>query len=251
MHPIERLRFVARAWDADPELLAIEAADALAGLAGDPRALATSAVRLVELHPEVAPLRWVAARVLGSVDPAGAARDSAEEIAADPTVDELAAAVPAGATVVCTPSRNVLAAVACRPDLVARVVGADRVPSALALSAGGDVTGWRELDVEQAVRGSRLAVLELLAAGPSGCLLDEPASAVLRAASAGAVPAWAVAGVGRVLPAPLFDALARRARGATCWDPEVFERFVGADGPGSPEQVLSRPGCPSPAELAR
>ena len=71
MHPIERLRHVARAGDMDASLLAEEAAIALGGLAFEPRALVPATRRLLEFHPSCAPLWWVCAELLAAVKKLG------------------------------------------------------------------------------------------------------------------------------------------------------------------------------------
>ncbi|MGH9208547.1 MAG: hypothetical protein ACRD1G_18670, partial [Acidimicrobiales bacterium] len=64
MHPIERLRYVARADGAGPSALVRAAAGALAGFSGEPVALVTACRRLVDRHPAVGPMWWLAARVM-------------------------------------------------------------------------------------------------------------------------------------------------------------------------------------------
>ena len=71
MHPIERLRMVARAAGEGPALLAQEAAGALAAFAGDPAGLVTACRRLVDRQPTSGPIWWLSARVLASDDPTG------------------------------------------------------------------------------------------------------------------------------------------------------------------------------------
>ncbi|MBA3655450.1 MAG: hypothetical protein H0W70_14800, partial [Actinobacteria bacterium] len=99
MHPIERLRYVARARGAGPTALGREAAGALAGFADDPPALVTACRRLVDRHPTDGPVWWLAARVLAAADPGSEAWRAAEELADDPTPGELAAGLPGDATV--------------------------------------------------------------------------------------------------------------------------------------------------------
>ena len=74
MHPIERLRLVARAGaEGRSALLAREAATALAMFSDDPAGLVTACRRLVDRHPTSGPMWWLAARVLVSSDPGGEA----------------------------------------------------------------------------------------------------------------------------------------------------------------------------------
>src|SRR5436309_590767 len=81
MHPIERLRWVARAPEGDLSLVAAEAAEALAAFAGDPAGLVIASRRLIERRPAAGPLWWLASRVLCSLDPGFEAVAAAAELA--------------------------------------------------------------------------------------------------------------------------------------------------------------------------
>lgn len=101
VHPIERLRAVARAGWAGPDMLAAEAAWALADLAvSDPVALVPACRRLLERHPGCGPLWWVAARVLTAGDPVAEAEQCGIELEEDPTDGLVQALLPPGARVV-------------------------------------------------------------------------------------------------------------------------------------------------------
>src|SRR6266480_2478791 len=112
MHPIERLRMVARAAGEGPALLAQEAAGALAAFAGDPAGLVTACRRLVDRQPTSGPIWWLSARVR-----------AAEELSDDDTPSVLAAHLPDDATV-CVIGRPELAeeALIRRGDLPVLVV---------------------------------------------------------------------------------------------------------------------------------
>ena len=80
MHPIEHLRYVARATGADPALVASEAAAALAQMAAmDPAGLVPACRRLVERHLTSGPVWWLSARILGADDQRRAAREAAAD----------------------------------------------------------------------------------------------------------------------------------------------------------------------------
>src|SRR5438093_11463754 len=100
MHPIERLRWVARAPDNEVSLLAAEAADALAAFADDPAGLVIACRRLIERRPACAPLWWIASRVLCALDPGLEAVTAAVELERDPTAALLADELPGGAVAV-------------------------------------------------------------------------------------------------------------------------------------------------------
>lgn len=74
MHPIERLRFVARAEGVPGEVLAIEATAALMTFAEDPAALVAASRRVLARQVSCGPLWWACARLLtaGRVRDAGA-----------------------------------------------------------------------------------------------------------------------------------------------------------------------------------
>ena len=278
MHPIERLRYVARAGDADPALLAEEAAEALGSLAYEPRALVPACRRLIEFHPRCAPLWWVCARVLTAGDPRRAAGEAIDELTEDPTADELAATFPAGAVVVAGATRTIGEAVAQRPDLTVRMVGR---PNRLRNELGRlvhevEVVGYEPEEADDALDGAQLAVLAPMAAGPGGYLLGEDESALLSAAGAAGVPVWMVTTCGVILPAALFNALSARAldEGVSTREPRVVSAgrrrpgfghsasggcsvaatneaaaVVAPFGAALPAVALVRPGCPVAAEL--
>ena len=99
VHPIERLRYVARASGADQTLLVRETAQALSAFRGDPSGLVAACRRIVDRHPTSAPLWWLCARVLTSPDGQREAWDAVDEIEGDRTAAELAFALPEDATV--------------------------------------------------------------------------------------------------------------------------------------------------------
>src|SRR2546430_639967 len=96
MHPIERLRWVARSPEGDASLVAAEAADALAGFADDPAGLVIASRRLIERRPAAGPLWWLASRGLCALDPAFEATDAAADLERDRTPAALAGDLPGG-----------------------------------------------------------------------------------------------------------------------------------------------------------
>ena len=86
MHPIERLRYVARASGAPQAVLVRETAAALGSLAFDPAGLVTACRRVLDGHPACGSLWWLAAHVLTTVgDPDEEGWRCAEELEDDPT----------------------------------------------------------------------------------------------------------------------------------------------------------------------
>jgi hypothetical protein len=263
VHPIERLRFVARAGDGDGAFLAAEAAEALAGLACEPRALVTACRRLLDAHPTRGPLWWVAARVLAGPDPVAAALEARALIGDDDTVEELAGCLPAGAVVVAEPSPVALGALARRRDLSARFVASSpgRRRAALQATRGAlEVTAWDCTEAEAALDGATLVLAEPLAAGPSGVLLSKEAGHLVALARGAGTAVWAGVPVGCLLPQELFAACcersaeterpeaadARRTVVVACAELDVVVR---ATGPAQPTAALATSDCPAPAEL--
>jgi hypothetical protein len=101
VHPIERLRYVARAGWGAPDVLAAEAAWALADLAvREGPAVLPACRRLLDRHPGCGPMWWVAARILTAGDPVDEGERCGDALEADETDELLDEAVPAGARVV-------------------------------------------------------------------------------------------------------------------------------------------------------
>lgn len=226
MHPIERLRYVARAGDADPAMLAVEAAEALGSLAFDPRALVPACRRLIDAHPSCGPLWWVAARILVATDARAAAQTASDLLLGDPTAEELAATFPAGATVIIPPRSLLANAVALRPDLTVYVVGTPyRVRHALArIGDAVDAVGIDPGYAEEALEVANLVVLQAIAASTPGVLVEVEEHELASQAVARGIDLWVATSEGTVLPPALFEALRGRL-GAAGDDDLVEEAF--------------------------
>jgi hypothetical protein len=214
VHPIERLRYVARARGADAESLVRETASALRGLGLDMSGLVVACRRIVERHPTSGPLWWLCARMLTSADPLAAGRAAVEEIEQDRTIDELTTALPDGATVVTIGW----------PDLIGLALARRGDVRVLAVDAGHQASSFvqrlERLDVECELVPTEAAAIAVAAADlvlieadalDASRVLAATGSAVL-AASAGlsATPVWCVAGRGRRLPTPMIEAIVDR-----------------------------------------
>ena len=264
MHPIERLRMVARAEGAGPSLLAQEAAGALAGFAAEPAALVTGCRRLVDRHPEVGPLWWLAARVLGAADPLGEIQRSAALLDADDTAAVLAAELPGqhSAVVVGWPEQAAQA-LRRRGDVEVLVVDYDGEGQALAgrlAAAGVDAWDVPEAGVAAAVVVAGLVLVEALSAGPSGLLACPGSHAAAAVARHAGIPVWAVVGTGRVLPARLWEAQLQRIDGLghEPWERPfelvpagLLDAVVGPAGVREPGGLGAAADCPVAPELLR
>ncbi|HEY5155613.1 MAG TPA: hypothetical protein VIJ47_12815 [Acidimicrobiales bacterium] len=263
MHPIERLRYVARASGAPQGALVQETAAALASFGGDPQGLVTACRRIVSRQPTSGPLLWFAARVLTAGDPATEIWVAAGEMQADRTAAELAMALPEDATV------TVLG----WPDEIGDALVRRGDIEVLAVDTRGEASGlvsrlWQAdveaTDVAQqglgaAVAASDLVLLESSAVGPTAFLAVSGARAAAAVARHGGVPVWLVGGVGRLLPTRMFDGLRSRVeRGVEPWDADdefvpldLVDRVVGVRGPEPVTDALARIDCPVAPELFR
>lgn len=228
MHPIERLRAVARAGWAPPDVLGAEAAWALAELAMDePHALLPACRRLLERHPACGPLWWVAARILCAGDAVAEAERCGDELDTDPTASRLEEALTDRGRVV-------------RHGGVGEAAAADVV----------------------------VVSSSMLGGAPGGMTIDPDDAGLLEAARCVEVPVWVEAGVGRVLPPRLWAAAERRLEGGrprrvgidaagVVGGARAVERVsldgvamvAGPDGVRPLADAVSRATCPEPPEL--
>lgn len=102
-------------------------------------------------------------------------------------------------------------------------------------------------------------LIDALAVGPHRALVPAGARAVAACARHDGVPVWLVAGVGRLLPGRMWDALEQRWSGAV--DPldaaeeamglDLVDRLAGVDGVVPVADGLRRTDCPVAPELFR
>ena len=282
MHPIERLRWVALSPEGDSSLVAAEAAESLAGFADDPAGLVIASRRLIERRPASAPLWWLASRVLCSLEPAFEALDAAADLERDRTPVALAGDLPGGTIAVVGWPDQASAALRMRGRMGGGEDSSDRVvvvPSSAATERTGAPTHapWREQgddawhcvdwlqghgvdarllragEVTAAGRRCVLALLEAAAVGPDSFLAATGSAALAAAAREAKRPVWVVAGVGRVLPGPLYDALVRRVGDDHAFEVVPLDAADEIAGPGGPvpRSRLARPSVPVAAELLR
>jgi hypothetical protein len=260
MHPIERLRYVARASGAPQRDLVQETATALASFGSDPQALVTACRRIVWRQPTSAALVWFCARVLTAGDPAREIWDAAGEVQADPTANELAHALPQSAIV------TVLG----WPDEVGEALPRRGDVEVMAVDTSGEASGfvsrlWR-VDVEAtdvaqaglgaAVASSTLVLLEASAVGPDEFLAVSGSRAAAAVARHAGIPVWLVAGVGRLLPARMWDGLRSRVEPDEPWDADdelvpldLVDQVIGPRGPEPVAAALAHVDCPIAPEL--
>ena len=260
MHPIERLRYVARASGAGHDVLVRETASALAAFQGDPAGMVTACRRVVARQPTSGPVWWLTARVLTAPDPMAEAWAAVEELETDPTGRELVHAIDADLTVTVLGWPDLVGDVLVRRgDLVALVIDVHGEGSGLVrrLSlADADAVDVPAVGLGAAVAESDLVLLEASAIGPDAFLAVSGSRAAAATARHAGVPVWLVGGVGRLLPRRMWEGLVARLDLEDPW--EADDEVVPLDlvdlvvGPGGPEPVadaLRRTDCPVAPEL--
>jgi hypothetical protein len=263
MHPIERLRWVARSPEGDMSLVAAEAADALAGFADDPAGLVIASRRLIERRPSAGPLWWMASRVLCALDPGFEAIAASSDLERDRTPVALAGDLPGGTVAIVGWPDQASAALRMRGRMGGGQAGADRVVVVPAGREGWGCADWLQshgVDARllrtgevAAARRCVLALLEATAVGPDSFVAAAGSAALAAAAREAHRPVWLVAGVGRALPGPLYEALVRRVGDDPALEVVPLAAVDDAAGPGGPVPVarMPRPACPVAAELLR
>lgn len=232
MHPIEHLRYVARAKGADASSLVREAATALASLRADHANLVIAGRRIVERHPEAGPLWWMCARLLTSDDPVEAAWEIAATIDDDPTPHHVAASIPDDATVVTIGWPDVAGAgLMLRGDVLVWCADSQH-------EASGFLQRLERFDVEceplpseamaRAAAAADLVVVEAVAASPDRVLAPVGSHVLAAVANSVSTPVWLVAGIGRRLPPEYVDAIATRVLAEPdAWDHDADDLPVG------------------------
>jgi hypothetical protein len=265
VHPIERLRYVARASGGDPSVLVRETAGALASMGFDQAELVTACRRVVDRHLTVGPLWWLCARVLCAAEPRREAWACADEVEADETAEHLAWALPDDA-LVCVVGWPDLAGAALERKGDAEVLVVDSLGEGRGL-----VRHLQRVDVDAvavpthglgaAAAAADVVLLECSAVGPSGAVCVSGSRAAAAVARHAGRRVWLVAGVGRVLPSAVFDAMVRRlgTEGPDVTEAtdevvpfDLVDAVAGPAGLEDPAQALLRAAdCPVTPELFR
>ncbi len=222
---MERLRYVARAGAVPMVPLVREAASALGFFADDPMGLLTACRRLLDRRRDCGPLVWLAARMVSGLDPRLEAAEVVAALESDPTAEELMGALAARANVLaCAWHESVGAALDGRPDCEAL----DRTDPC-------------------SVETADLVVIASDCAGPSGALVPAECVDVAELATASGTPVWLVAGVGRVLPEPMWKALGA----GHGWDHLESRDIAMLELDPLVTEVVTPSGLRSPAEAAQ
>lgn len=263
VHPIEHLRYVARARGGDVSMLVREAAMALGSLRADHANLVIACRRIVERHPEAGPLWWMCARLLTSDDPTSMAWQLADEIDDDPTPAAVAAALGDEPTVLTIGWPDVGgAALMRRGD--ARVLCADS-----RFEASGFVQRLERVEIDceivaveslaLAAAEADVALVEAVAASDTRVLAPVGSHVVAAVAESVGTPVWLIAGLGRRLPADYVDLIAERVGARSSdWDLDIDQvpirlitHVAASDGVHDDVAAALRPDGPFVPELLR
>jgi hypothetical protein len=263
VHPIERLRFVARSQGAPADVLVQESAIALGAFRDDPAGMVAACRRIIDRQLTCAPLWWLCARLLCAPEPMREAHLAVAELEADPTPRLLAEALPDDCTVVLVgwPDQTV-GAIRRRGDLEILLVDVDGESDEAVRQLERldvDAVAVRPRNTAAAVRSADLVIIDALAVGPHAALVPAGSLAAAAAARHGEVPVWMMAGVGRLMPGRMFEALTSRWEGSVdtldaveeVMGLDLVDRLVGVDGVVDVAEGLRRTDCPIAPELFR
>ncbi len=241
VHPLERLRYVARNPVGRVQPLIEESASALASLAHDRRSLLSACRRLLERRGYCGPLVWMAARMVAAVD----CHDEVIDIVNAMDCDTAAWKLNDGL-------------VALSDDF-----------TALKVVAVGDVAGvdvimyitpdWACTGPEDPGRAAEVDVVLVASdcAGPREALVPVGALPVVETAQQAGTPVWLVTEAGRMLPGAMWDLLSKQfvtddlmELGLAVLDVERFvDRVVTPSGMYTPAEAGRASDCPVVPEL--
>lgn len=211
VHPIEHLRYVARATGADPSSLVEETAHALGSLRFDPSGIVVACRRIVERHPFTGALWWLSSNVLTSSEPFDAVWELAGQIRTDRTGSELAAEIPDDATVVTIGAPELIGdGLVRRGDVRVLALDADHRATSFARRLERHDVDYEPIDAGTAgavTRAADLVLIEALAVDSDRIVAPIGSSTIAAAAHAWGTPVWLVAGLGRRLPTAMIDAM--------------------------------------------
>ncbi|HEV7526754.1 MAG TPA: hypothetical protein VGP92_17435 [Acidimicrobiia bacterium] len=256
--PAERLRSVTRR-NVDDDRLAAAAADALAGFSDEPASLVVACRRVLAHHRAHGQLWWVCSRILAAADPAAAAHVAVNELESDRTGDRLGATLP-------LLDENEVVAIIGYSSTVDDALLERFDLDAVAIRVEGDdpVAALRRRRSEHAVRvvdewdpvlehTARLLV-PATAIGPERALVAAGAPSAIDTIGAGASETWLVGGVGRVLPARVYETLVSSLPADSGFEEislQRFDRIAGPRGLERPTDATARIDCPIVPELLR
>ncbi|MEO1061744.1 MAG: hypothetical protein AAFZ07_10025 [Actinomycetota bacterium] len=260
MHPIERLRYVARAGGADQATLVAETASSLAALGVDPAGMVTACRRVVQRHPTAGALWTMCANALTAVDGISAAYSFADDVNSDRCSVQLVDALPDEAGIVLIGWTDLApSALPRRGDLEVFVVDTDHSAGSLVgrlLSADVEAIEVPLLGLGAAAAEADVVVIEAEFAGPNGAVCAAGSRAAAAVARSAGSEVWLVAGVGRVLPGRVWETVLARVTLDAPWESDLevvpadlVDRLVRHDGVVETSCLAISPDGPIAPEL--
>jgi hypothetical protein len=256
--PAERLRSVTRR-NVDDDRLAAAAADALAGFSDEPASLVVACRRVLAHHPAHGQLWWVCSRILAAADAAAAAHIAVQELEGDRTGDRLGATLPLldedEVVAVVGYTGTIDDALLERFDLDTVAIRVDGDDPYAALRRRRSDHAVRVVDEWDPVleRIARL-IVSAGAIGPERALVPKGTADVFAAIGSAAPEAWLVGGVGRVLPARVYEMIVSSLPAESRYEEislQRFDRIAGPRGLERPTDAVGRIDCPVVPELLR
>ncbi len=210
-------------------------------------------------HPAHGALWWVCSRILAAADPAAAAHVAVRELDADRTGDRLGATLPlldeGEVVTVVGYTTTIDAALLERFDLDAvavRVEGDDPVASLRRRRSDHAV---RVVDAwDPALERTSRLLVSATAIGPDRALVPTGTAEVLDLVGLGAREVWLVGGVGRVLPARVYEMIVSSLPPDGQFEEislQRVDRVAGPRGLERPADATGRIDCPVVPELLR
>ncbi len=260
MHPIERLRYVARAGGADQATLVAETASSLAALGVDPAGMVTACRRVVQRHPTAGALWTMCAHALTAVDGMAAAYQFADEVNGDRSAVHLVDELPDEAGVVLVGWTDLApSALPRRGDLEVFVLDTDHTAGSLVSrlqAADVDAIEVPLLGLGAAAAEADVVVIEAEFAGPTGAVCAAGSRAAAAVARSAGHEVWLVAGAGRVMPGRVWETVLSRVTLDAPWESDLevvpadlIDRLVRSDGFGETSCLAIQPDGPVAPEL--
>jgi hypothetical protein len=256
--PAERLRSVTRR-SVDDDRLAAAAADALAGFADEPASLVVACRRVLAHHRAHGQLWWVCSRILAAADPEHAAQVAVRDLEADRTGDRLGATLPlldeGEVVAIVGYSSTVDDALLERFDIDAVAIRVDGDDPFATLRRRRSDHAVRVVDEwDPVLEHTARLLVSATAIGPERALVPAGAGAALDTIGTGAHELWLVGGVGRVLPARIYDMVVASSTDEAAYEEislQRFDRIAGPRGLERPVDATARIDCPVVPELLR
>ena len=188
----------------------------------DPSGIVVACRRIVQRHPFTGALWWLCANVSTSSEPFDAVWELAEQIRADRTGSELAAALPDDATVATIGNPSVIGdGLIRRGDIRVLALDVQHAATSFVRRLERYDVDYEPVDAGAAGAVARKAdavLIEALACDSDRVIAPMGSSTLAAAAAAWGTPVWLVAGVGRRLPSGMIDAMVAKINELTAVD---------------------------------